>query len=84
MHVSITSSFADDLTYQGVRATILSEIQDLNLFRLPNNLVQNTSLPHREIVFTRTSNAACKLCKGNLASVTDWKKGHQHLPARVG
>jgi hypothetical protein len=37
------------------------------LFHLPNGLVQNISLPNREIVFTGTSNAPCKLnAKANL------------------
>ena len=84
MPLGIISSFADDLHTTMSERRNRPEIKNLNLFHLPNSLVQHTSLPHREVVFTGTSNATCKLRKSNLASVTDLEKGHLHLPARVG
>ena len=84
MPLGIISGFADELYTTVSEQRNRPEIQDLNLFHLPNSLVQHTSLPHREIVITGTSNAPCELRKGNLASVTVLEKRHLHLPARLG
>lgn len=85
MPVGIIRSFADDLHNTVSERRISRKSRTFDLFHLPNSLVQNVSLPQREIVFTGTSNSPCKLRKGNLASVTDLEQeGHLHLPARVG
>ena len=60
MPVGIISNFADELHTTVSERRNRPEIQDLYLFHLPNSLVHNISLPHREIVFTGTSNAPCK------------------------